>query len=549
MRKLVWLAILTLALGLAGCFGEEYVDECEGTQCDEAELNLTDPVTDPEVDPEENTPPVVEEPTDFEFATYEPNPTQVAWTGPDDNDYINVNIDDIDDILPDQLTPEDMAKIDTLRASIEQGLTLGKGRYLEAVSLSLQKLGVADDYEGAVEDGFVDLETVPEECPFAKYYDNGFEPTGVTCDYLVDLAKVEVYSELSKDLDNNPLPSDIQNSEHVLEANFWYEQGAISGVEEQRVVIRTDLKVRDLCNKVPTAVESSYEKGVVVGRQHLAQKVNQWLSSKGHTPDYPAMSNPIQVCNADQSMLLPAKQKAIESLKDAMAAEPLCEDYVPPSEEGILQYNQAKIDYEKGVKEGISAEFAMAAVVVFKVIPCNVSDPIVLDLDGDGIELLDITQGVDFDLYATGSKQAVAWVSPDDGLLVLDRNLNGAIDNGSELFGNLSQDFADGFEHLAELDLAEFGGNADGIIDANDAAFAYLMVWKDANTDGLSTPAELVSVSSLGIRSINLEARDSSRISNGQRVARISVVTTNNSRMAVGDAFLTSAPYARLAGK
>ena len=550
MRKLIWLAILALVVGLSGCFGEEeFVDECEGSVCDEAELLLTDPVDEPENAVE----PVVEDPVHevpaYDFPVYNNDPTPVSWAVPDDPDFVNVNFDDIDDVLPDQLTAEDMEKIDTLRDSIEHGLILGKGQYLEAVSLSLQKLGVTDDYEGAVEDGFADLDEEPEACPFAKYYDNGFEPTGATCDYLVDIAKVEVYSELSKDLDNNPLPSEIQASAHFLEANFWYEQGAISGVEEQRVVVRTDLKQRALCQKIPTAVESSYEKGVIVGRQHLAAKVNAWLANKGHTPDYPKMSNPIQVCNADQSMLLPAKQTALGSLKDAMVAQPLCEGYVPPSEEGILQYNQAKIDYEKGVKEGISAEFAMAAVVIFKVIPCNVSDPIVLDLDGDGIELLDITKGVDFDLYGTGSKQAVAWIAPDDGLLVLDRNLNGTIDDGTELFGNLNEDFSDGFEHLAELDRAEFGGNADGVIDANDAAFAHLKVWKDANTDGISGAEELVSLSALEVTSILLEARDSNRVSNGQRIARISVVTTDNSRLAVGDAFLTSAPYARLARK
>jgi len=547
MKKLVWLATLALVFGLSGCFGEEYVEECEGVGCDEAELNLTDPI-----DETENTgTPEVEDPavetSAYDLPVYNEDPSPVAWTGPADQDYVNVNFDDIDDIMPDQLSAEDMDRIDTLRDSIEHGLTLGKGQYLEAVSVSLQQMGVSADYEGAVEDGFADLDEEPEACPFAKYYDNGFEPTGATCDYLVDLAKVEVYSELSKQLDKNPLPADIQASDHVLEANFWYEQGAISGVEEQRVVVRTDLKQRALCQKIPTPVESSYEKGVIVGRQHMAAKVNAWLAKKGHTPDYPKMSNPIQVCNADQSMLLPAKQTAIGSLQNAMAAEPLCEDYVPPSAEGILQFNQAKIDYEKGVKEGISAEFAMAAVMVFKVIPCNVSDPIVLDLDGDGIELLDITKGVDFDLYGTGSKQAVAWVAPDDGLLVLDRNLNGAIDNGTELFGNLNEDFSDGFEHLAELDRAEFGGNADGVIDANDAAFAHLMVWKDANTDGLSVAEELVSLSALDVTSIRLEAQDSNRVSNGQRIARISVVTTDNSRLAVGDAFLTSAPYARLA--
>ena len=69
-----------------------------------------------------------------------------------------------------------------------------------------------------------------------------------------------------------------------------------------------------------------------------------------------------------------------------------------------------------------NAEFALAAVRIFKVIPCNVGDPLVIDLDGDGIEMNPIHKGVNFDFYGTGAKQATAWPTSDDGLLVLDRD-------------------------------------------------------------------------------------------------------------------------------
>jgi len=94
-------------------------------------------------------------------------------------------------------------------------------------------------------------------------------------------------------------------------------------------------------------------------------------------------------------------------------------------------------------------------------------------------------------------------VGKDDGLLVLDRNHNGQIDNGSELFGNNTpltngQKATNGFAALAELDT-----NHDGKIDAQDAAFADLRVWKDADSDGISQPDELLTLTEAGVTSIS----------------------------------------------
>lgn len=548
MKKLVALAGLLVAFGLVGCFGEEIDEPCVGAACeDEATLNLQDPAgtIEEEGDPAA-APAMFDRPTIY---TYNVHADTVVPMEPADYDFNKPTVQNDDAITPEQLTPSEIVKIDTLRGAIGIGLDLGKERYLETVSLALANLGVLNDYEGVVSDGFGDLAVEPEACPFAKYYDNGFQPSGASCQYLVDIAKVEVYSELSKALDNQPLPGQYQDSEHFEEAVFWYEQGAISGVEEQRVLVRTDLKQRQICNKTPTPVESSYDKGIIVGRQLMAKKLNDWLSSKGHKADYPTMSQPIQVCNADQNLLLPSKQAAVNVIEVKAVETPLCGDYEPPTQEGILQYSQAKIDYEKGIKEGVDSEFALAAVKIFKVIPCNVSDPIVVDLDGDGLELLPIPRGVNFDLYGVGADQAVSWVAPDDGLLVFDRNNNQKIDDGAELFGNLTADYNDGFEHLAELDRHEFGGNLDGVLDSNDAAFQYLAVWQDANTDGVSSPSELISLASLKITSIKLQASDSDLVSGGNRIPKISFMTSGENRITVGDAYLTSAPYARLAKK
>ncbi|NOY73043.1 MAG: hypothetical protein GXP14_11860, partial [Gammaproteobacteria bacterium] len=96
-------------------------------------------------------------------------------------------------------------------------------------------------------------------------------------------------------------------------------------------------------------------------------------------------------------------------------------------------------------------------------------DPLALDLDGDGIETLAANGygGVLFDQNGDGVKRATGWVASDDGLLALDRNGNGTIDNGTELFGNSTPTAggtaADGLSALADLDT-----NADGRVDASD---------------------------------------------------------------------------------
>jgi len=63
------------------------------------------------------------------------------------------------------------------------------------------------------------------------------------------------------------------------------------------------------------------------------------------------------------------------------------------------------------------------------------ADPLALDLDGDGIETAGTCDMILFDHDGDLNRNATGWVKGDDGFLVLDRNGNGKIDNGSELFG------------------------------------------------------------------------------------------------------------------
>jgi hypothetical protein len=119
-------------------------------------------------------------------------------------------------------------------------------------------------------------------------------------------------------------------------------------------------------------------------------------------------------------------------------------------------------------------------------------DPLALDLSGDGVvQTLPMSRGIHFDLDNSGFAERTSWVAPEDGLLVLDRNNNNFIDGGAELFGTetlLSNGkyAKHGFEALAEFDV-----NQDGAVDANDAVYSTLRIWRDANSNGVADSGEL----------------------------------------------------------
>ncbi|MCM1286785.1 MAG: hypothetical protein NC240_00640, partial [Clostridium sp.] len=137
-------------------------------------------------------------------------------------------------------------------------------------------------------------------------------------------------------------------------------------------------------------------------------------------------------------------------------------------------------------------------------------DPLIIDLGEPGINLCTMENGVNFDLDNNGYAEKTAWTGTEDGFLALDRDGNGMIENGGELFGDRvtlkdGTTSASGFEALAELDT-----NGDGKIDASDADFEKLLVWVDANQNGKSEAGELKSLSAHGIISISLSYRETS---------------------------------------
>lgn len=139
----------------------------------------------------------------------------------------------------------------------------------------------------------------------------------------------------------------------------------------------------------------------------------------------------------------------------------------------------------------------------------QMKDPLVINFDGKAVELTE--QKFDFDIDADGKLDKISFVMPGSGFLALDKNGNGIIDDGSELFGTQS---GNGF-----ADLAQYDEDGNGWIDENDSIFAKLVIWtKDAQGNDIYNTLfdHNIGAIYLGSANTNFDLKDSNNNLHGQ---------------------------------
>ncbi|WP_186069159.1 hypothetical protein [Burkholderia gladioli] len=183
-------------------------------------------------------------------------------------------------------------------------------------------------------------------------------------------------------------------------------------------------------------------------------------------------------------------------------------------------------------KEKQVSDYAKAIAIIFGK---SMTDPLVMDLSGDGIQLISESESKTyFDLHGTGFAVHTGWIGPQTGFLARE-NESGTVTSISDLFGN---DETDGFSALAASD-----ANRDGVVDLSDPGFYDLCVWADVNGNGVSDPGELHSLQELGIVAINLETENSKRKVGGNLVAEAATfVKSDGSTGEIVEAYFDNNP-------
>ncbi len=162
-------------------------------------------------------------------------------------------------------------------------------------------------------------------------------------------------------------------------------------------------------------------------------------------------------------------------------------DFPSPDGNGTVKGTQTCIEYEGCARWGDG---------------CAYNTPIVLSFDGAEPQMVaDSSHG--FDLNG-GVGVVTDWVSAKTPWLALDRNNNGSIDDGSELFGSMTPLVAGGRGRNGFAALRDLDADGDGAVTPLDPGFASLVLWRDADGDRRSSASELVSVASARVVSIEV---------------------------------------------
>jgi hypothetical protein len=404
----------------------------------------------------------------------------------------------------------------TLQA-IEKGVPLGRGLMIEKINDQVESVGISYQYRGSPDYIPPDLggDSVARSCPWAekpkegKKEDKGNEV--FNCRALIDLARIEAEAMAQTVFEENPLGEEFGEGEERKEHEFWFKKSIRAGIDVEGIFALRIMRMEKACDTHLVPYRNPFERGREVGRQLLIEKINARLQELGIDFSYPDGTNipnkQTRYCRA--GIVQPAVQAAKANISEILIKKPLCSDTSAFNPDQLAYYEKAKKEYEKGISEGIREEESLAGDRLRKARTC-VGSPIVLDIEGDGISFVSHIRGPLFDLSNLGSPVKTGWIQGDDALLVFDRNGNGIIESGAELFGNHTSNsqgnsYENGYLALGFYDKKSQGGNEDGMIDRADQIFDKLQLWQDQNQDGISQPEELYSLPALGVKSISLD--------------------------------------------
>ena len=288
----------------------------------------------------------------------------------------------------------------------------------------------------------------------------------------------------------------------------------------QSGTLQQTITVTNNSNETATGVvvEADLQAGLDIWEphQHETEHGTSWVGSEGAEDKAQFFGNPETVdstngtVTVDDVPLVDIDPKKLDTkLYDLEGGELVWELGIPlsPGESATLTFHGQRTPYNTGGVE-FHHNVHISHVDQHDENPHNDYDkvdlkfgtPLVLDLNGNGVQTLSIEEGVEFDILNNGSKVQTGWVSGEDALLAVDNNGNGQIDDRSELFGG---DIGQGFGKLKTFD-----SNDDGLVDSNDAEFSQLQVWQDANENGQTDAGELISLESAGVASLNTAYTD-----------------------------------------
>lgn len=169
--------------------------------------------------------------------------------------------------------------------------------------------------------------------------------------------------------------------------------------------------------------------------------------------------------------------------------------------------------------------------------------PVILDLDGKGVQTLSQEAGLRFDLDGDGLADRTSWIGTTEGFLFLDRDGDGTLSDAKEF--SFIDDLPGATSDLEGLRM--FDSSGDGFLSAADKRFPDFRVWQDKNSNGTVDAGEVQTFTGAGVRTINLTATAYTGVNaagDTAVVAKGSYVRTNGTTMDLLDAALTyvSAP-------